>query len=336
MRSSRLFVIFLFVSLCTATFYSQQSDRELYLQNYLKGDFEKALLVARQAARKNDSDWHAHYHVGLSLLRLGREGDAAKALRKAVALNDKESNVHAALAYAYLLRNDKRATEAARAALKLDKNSAEANYVLSAMSLGNQSYNVAYEHSKAAIRLSPKMSPAYLVKSQSLVSSFVKQRGTVLRPEHKQSGILEEAASDLEEFLKLEPNHKNASYYRSYIDSLKFFAEYYSRAENKIPDTDAAAEATSNRTPLKILYKQKASYTDEARRAGVSGTITMLVGFSADRTIKHILVIKPLGFGLDQEAEAVAAARAMKFEPETENGIPVSTVRPVTFSFRIG
>jgi len=46
------------------------------------------------------------------------------------------------------------------------------------------------------------------------------------------------------------------------------------------------------------------------------------------------LVVKPLGFGLDEEA--VKAARKIKFQPATKDGKPVSIVKRVQYSFSIG
>lgn len=323
------FLVILFASFVAA----QQTDRDIYFELYQKADFDRSLQVAKEAIKKNSSDWHAHYYAGLALLQLEKEKDGVKMLQKAVSLNGTSAPVRAALAYGYLLRNDKKASDEATAALKLDKKNPEANYVLAAMAIRNESYNTAYERAKAAIASSPKMSAAYFTKSQSLVSSFIKQRGTVLKNESR-SEMLNEAAGDLEEYIRLQPRSKNIQFYKEYVESLRFFAEYYSRSENKSPDLDATAEKTEpNKTPLKIVAKQKASYTDKARNAGVRGSLMLLVGFSADGTIKHVLLLKPLGYGLDENA--VAAAKAMKFEPETIDGKAVSTVRPVSFTFNI-
>jgi TonB family protein len=61
--------------------------------------------------------------------------------------------------------------------------------------------------------------------------------------------------------------------------------------------------------------------------------VRLLVGFSADGTVRHILIVKPLGFGLNEQA--VRAARGIKFEPATKDGKPVSVVKQVEYSFSI-
>lgn len=85
--------------------------------------------------------------------------------------------------------------------------------------------------------------------------------------------------------------------------------------------------------PLRITYKQKAQYTDEGRSNNVQGSVTLRVTFLANGTIGPISVIKGLPYGLTEQA--IAAARAMKFEPEMVNGVPRTTTRPVTFTFNI-
>ena len=326
-------VFVLFLGLAGIRVFAQVTAPDLYTKEYNSGNFPNALALAREAIKAEPNGWRPYYIAGVASLQLGKERDGVKMLEKAVALNGSSAEARAALAYGYLLRNNKKATDEADEALKLDKKNPEANYVLAAMAIRNETYNVAYDRSKAAIAASPKMSVAYFTKSQSLVSSFIKQRGTVLKNESR-AEMLNEAAADLEEFLRLQPQNKNVQFYREYIESLRFFAEYYSRSENKLPDADAAAGTMEpNRTSLKIISRQRAPYTDAARSAGIQGTVMLLVGFSSDGTVKHVLLTKPLGYGLDEGA--VAAARAMKFEPETIDGKAVSTVRPVSFTFNI-
>lgn len=85
--------------------------------------------------------------------------------------------------------------------------------------------------------------------------------------------------------------------------------------------------------PLKILSKAKAQYTDAARTNNVQGAVTLRVTFLASGGIGSITTIKGLPHGLTEQA--IAAARAMRFEPEKVNGVARTTTRPVTFTFNI-
>lgn len=146
--------------------------------------------------------------------------------------------------------------------------------------------------------------------------------------------MLQEAADDLERYLTLMPTASDVEFQRENLESLKFFSEYYGRPENQKPvNFEITAQSDADKTPLKLLSKPIAAYTDSARSAGVSGVVRLLVGFSADGNVKHILIVKPLGFGLNEQA--VRAARKIKFEPATKEGKPVSVVKQIEYSFSI-
>ena len=100
------------------------------------------------------------------------------------------------------------------------------------------------------------------------------------------------------------------------------------------PGGTAAPSPTPRVTaPLRLLYKQKASYTDFARFYAVQGTVTLRVTFLASGEIGSIVPIKKLPFGLTEAS--TYAARQMRFEPEMVNGVARHTSRPVSFSFSI-
>jgi TonB family protein len=313
---------------------SQQTDRDLYVSLYKQNEYEKAIIVLKRLTKQKASDGDAWYYLGLTYLKVEKEKDAARALEKAVALKPSEALFRTGLAYAYLLRNDQRAWNEASESLKLDAKNAEAHYILGVSNLRTASYNMAYERARKAIELNPKFTNAYLLKSQALVSSFSLQSGTVGRPKSARNEMLLEAVGDLETFIELSPQNKDANFYKTYLESLKFFAEYYNRPENqKTVSFDDPPVAGSNKTPVKIISKPRATYTDKARQANVSGTIRLLVGLSADGKVSHIMVLKGLGYGLDEQA--LAAARQIKFEPPKQDGKPVSTVVTFEYSFAI-
>lgn len=312
----------------------QQTDRDLYVSLYTKGDYDKATLVLKRLTKQNSSDGDAWYYLGLTYLKTGKEKDATKAFEKAVAARPTDAQARTGLAYSYLLRNDRRAADTAREVIKLNPKSAEAHYVLAVTALRDDLYNVAYERAKKAIEINPQLAGAYLVISQSLVSSFARQSGTVVTPNNARGEMLKEATTDLEKYIELITSNKDKIFYKDYLESLRFFSEYYERPENQKPvDLDKSTSDNSSKTPLEITSKPRPNYTDSARANNISGTIRLLVGFAADGTIKHIMILKSLGYGLDEEA--VAAARKIRFEPVKENGKPVSVVKTVEYSFAI-
>jgi TonB family protein len=94
--------------------------------------------------------------------------------------------------------------------------------------------------------------------------------------------------------------------------------------------------ATPNLVPPKLIQRATPSYTDEARRAQITGNVELLVRIGADGKTEHVRVTKSLDrvHGLDDEA--IAAVRRFAFTPATLNGrpVPVDDV-PIALSFRV-
>ena len=82
---------------------------------------------------------------------------------------------------------------------------------------------------------------------------------------------------------------------------------------------------------FRVLSKPRARYTNEAREFGIQGTVRLRVTFKGDRTIGEIRPITTLPFGLTEKA--VAAAKKIRFVPETREGKPVDVKKTVVYSF---
>lgn len=65
----------------------------------------------------------------------------------------------------------------------------------------------------------------------------------------------------------------------------------------------------------------------------MSGTVKMKVVVGSDGKVKKIVVTRPLGYGLDEEA--IRSVRQWKFKPALKDGDPVSVEINVEISFRI-
>ncbi len=86
-------------------------------------------------------------------------------------------------------------------------------------------------------------------------------------------------------------------------------------------------------TPLRIIHKEKAQYTDLARSNGIQGTVTLRVTFLASGEVGTISVVKSLPDGLTEQS--IAAARQIRFEPEMVGAVARTTTRPVSYTFNI-
>jgi len=85
-------------------------------------------------------------------------------------------------------------------------------------------------------------------------------------------------------------------------------------------------------TPV-ILSKVDAKYTDEARKANVSGTVLVNLLIDEQGNPSNVHVVRGVGMGLDESA--VAAVKQYKFQPATENGKPVLVQINVEITFRV-
>lgn len=90
---------------------------------------------------------------------------------------------------------------------------------------------------------------------------------------------------------------------------------------------------TKATTPLKIISKPRAESTEESRKNQVQGTVTLRVTFLADGTIGTISPVRGLPDGLT--AQAIEAAKKIRFEPATKDGKPITVVKLVEYSFTL-
>jgi TonB family protein len=83
----------------------------------------------------------------------------------------------------------------------------------------------------------------------------------------------------------------------------------------------------------KILYKEKAPYTEAARLNKIQGRVVLNILFGADGVIKDIRTVQGLPDGLTESA--IQAAQRIRFQPAMENGRPVSVRVRVEFDFAL-
>ncbi|HKP68560.1 MAG TPA: TonB family protein [Pyrinomonadaceae bacterium] len=96
------------------------------------------------------------------------------------------------------------------------------------------------------------------------------------------------------------------------------------------PPSIAVAKVTS---PLKIISKPQAKYTDEGRTNNVQGSVRLKVTLLASGQVGSITPVTRLPHGLTEQA--IAAARLLRFDPAKVNGVPVSKTITIDYSFTI-
>lgn len=83
-----------------------------------------------------------------------------------------------------------------------------------------------------------------------------------------------------------------------------------------------------------IVNRRRPSYTNMARMNGTSGVVQLAIEFRSDNKIGFVSVFRSLPDGLTEEA--ITAAQAIKFRPAVSNGMPVTTVEILEYSFSSG
>ena len=82
-----------------------------------------------------------------------------------------------------------------------------------------------------------------------------------------------------------------------------------------------------------VLFKPEPEFSEEARKAKVSGNVLVYLQIDADGHPQHVRVLRGIGLGLDEKAlEAVSHYR---FRPAMENGHPVAVEMNVEVNFQI-
>lgn len=84
---------------------------------------------------------------------------------------------------------------------------------------------------------------------------------------------------------------------------------------------------------VRIISKPQPQYTEEARKNQIIGTVNLRAIFADDATIRQIVPISTLPFGLTERA--VAAARNITFVPAQKDGRNVSTYVQLEYNFNL-
>lgn len=113
------------------------------------------------------------------------------------------------------------------------------------------------------------------------------------------------------------------------VESINFHSEVNAAVTvpiNSVHPMNKAARPT-------IIYKEKASYTKEARDQGVEGIVVLNVVFTGDGKVTNIRVVRGLPHGLTENA--ISAAQKIKFNPALKDGKPVSIRGNLEYTFKL-
>jgi TonB family protein len=312
---------------------------------FRKGDVKGAVKEFRAVVKRRQGDPLAWVYLGQSLTRRGDLKDARKALDAALKLDPNYARARASLAYLHVVAGRESAAEAeAVKAVESDPKLTDAHYVLGLLRLRQGAWVKALEEADAVIGLDPNAAGAYSLKTQALLGLY--DRGNALLSEERRGAYdydeatvsgaraaqperLREAAESLAQYLRLRPDAEDAAGLREELEALRFYAEA-SESADPARKIYRSAEAS---TRAVITFKPEPGFTEDARRANVTGTVRLRAVLGGDGRVKHILVLRRLGYGLTEKA--VEAARQIKFKPATLAGQPVSQFVVLEYNFLV-
>jgi TonB family protein len=305
-------------------------DRELGIKLIQSGRTSEALSALKKATSRSKLDAEAWYYLGIAYIELRDFKKAGGAFQKAIEIRPQFAAAHTGFSFAFLHRGKlNEARKEAEEALAIEPKSPDAHYSLAIISFRTRARDQALMHADLAIEQNPKLSGAYLLKSQILVAytggAIVVQKAETR--EHRDVRY-RSAVDSLEEYLRLTPDSDNKQVWKDQIDSLKFYLAI--TPGEKASDVYPGSEVT---TKARLTYKPEPSYTEEARQGQVVGTVVLKALFASDGTVKHILVVDGLSDGLTEQA--VRAARRIKFIPATLDGKPVSMFIQLEYNFNL-
>jgi TonB family protein len=287
-------------------------DTARAIQTYHQGNASEATNQLQAIVKKHPDDADAWYHLGLALDSQGLIGRSRSAFEQVVRLRPDSADAHAKLAFALILANEpQKALATAQRALELGDQSAESHYAIAEASLRTGAITKALEEAETALRINPGFTAALITRSFA----------------HYHLQLNSEAAASLEQFLAGSPDDMDAETWRGQLEELR--RRIYLES-NPGPPIFTGKEVTQK---VRVFSKPEPSYSEAARKAGVTGTVVLRAVFSAEGEVKHILITRALGYGLT--TKAVTAARQIRFTPALKDGIPVSMYLQLEYNFNL-
>jgi TonB family protein len=233
------------------------------------------------------------------------------------------------LAYvSLLLRQTNKAQSEAAKAIALDPKNTSAYYLRGSASLWEGKLDDAKRDADTALSTDPAKWQGYMLQAGVLLARLSKEVAgeADIQAVKDHIGLLRDARDTLRSGAEKTNRNKQIT---DELEAVEAFYDYFSKDGSAPP----SAFPEPGVTPLKIIEKPRASYTDAARQSNTQGIIRIAVIFGASGKIEHVLLLKRLGFGLDNEA--LKAVQKIRFEPKKINGTPVSSVRLVEYGFSI-
>ena len=99
------------------------------------------------------------------------------------------------------------------------------------------------------------------------------------------------------------------------------------------PDANQIYKGKEVGTKASVKKKPEPSYTKDARKHGIEGTVILRCVFASSGQVTNIHVVSGLPDGLTERA--IEAAKKIKFKPATKEGHPVSMWMELQYNFNL-
>ena len=99
------------------------------------------------------------------------------------------------------------------------------------------------------------------------------------------------------------------------------------------PDANQTYKGKEVSTKASVKKKPEPSYTKDARKHGIEGTVILHCVFASTGQVTNIHVVSGLPDGLTERA--IEAAKKIKFKPATKDGHPVSMWMELQYNFNL-
>jgi TonB family protein len=304
-RLSRILFLLVMVVLPTFAVVPQDDEDAIAAERHYKrgqklyqaGQTEQAIEELYSALSVRETYYEAQLLLGRSLIEAKRYREAAAALREIEPPERGAAEVHKLLGGAHYEMN--RLREAARNlhyAIGYSKRpDYELHYLLGLVMLRQGDAQGAIDEATRAAALKPRFAPALKLLSDAYLMKKDYERSEKALKRHLASVQDRTEAAEIKER----------------IEAMKSLGR--------------AKPEKSVRKPITLprIYKiPHPGYPLEALRYRVEGAVRLEVLFGSDGAIQYALVVRGIGFGLDEEA--LKAARGIEFKPGEAGGQPVS------------
>jgi tetratricopeptide (TPR) repeat protein len=311
--------------------YAQQAEHQA-VALYHGGKYADAAKLLEKTLKDKTfrTDARLWNFYGLSLLELEEYKDARKAFQGAVKLDVSNSAYQLNLAYALIMVGEYDDAKRTLAPLITPTSKDAKPYYFRAVAHRFQGNPAEAERdAEHALALDPGFGAVYVLLSGLAVDRIGGGVSTTndLHSKFEMLGrardVLRKGLSTVQVPAERAPIEERARIIGAFYD---YFAA-------RPPVASVSPSPEPGVTPLKILSIFRAEFTGKGRDKRVNGAIRVAVLFGASGKVEHVLFLKTLGYGL--ENQVLKAIRKIKFEPKKKDGQPVPAVKLLEYTFSV-